>query len=289
MMVGFPGPHCPYDPSPRFLDAIDPERMPPAIPEMEGDAPELRRKNIEGNKRSWNGVDYTDFTASQKRRIRAHYAALVAQIDHEVGQILDVLSRKGLLDNTVIVFSSDHGDYLGDHNLIGKGSFFESSIRVPLLVHLPWHSEARTSHSLTCLSDVTPTLLHLAGCAIPEHMDAVPLPELDIPNAAPREFIVGLAQGGWMIDNGTWRMSKYGTGENLLFHLAEDPAEQHNLYDDPGYLNKRTRLDALLTREIMNAIRDSQHDQRVYTESLSQHAWFGHEGWQRPYPRPLGH
>jgi len=287
MMVGFPGPHCPYDPSPHFLDAIDPKRLPSAVPEVEGDAPELRKNSIEGNKRPWNGVDYAEFTSAQKRKIRAHYAALVTQIDYEIGQMLDALSDKGLLDNTIIIFSSDHGDYLGDHNLIGKGTFFESGIRVPLLVHIPWHDESRTCRDLTCLTDVTPTLLHLAGCDVPHYMDAVPLPELGIPNATPREVIVGMAQGGWMIEDGTWRMSKYATGENLLFHIAEDPAEQHNLYDDPGYLDVRTRLDTQLMQEIMSAIHDSQHDRRVYTESLSQDPWFGQEGWQRPYPRSL--
>jgi len=76
-------------------------------------------------------VDYTVFTDAHKRKIRAHYAALVMQIDHEVGEILAALEEKGLRERTVIIFSSDHGNYLGDHNLIGKGSFYEARAHVP--------------------------------------------------------------------------------------------------------------------------------------------------------------
>ncbi len=121
MMVGFSGPHCPYDPSPEFLERMDPDALPDPIPEVEGDTPGLRRRNIEGNRQPWNGVDYTEFTVEQKLKIRAHYAALVSQIDYEVGQIIETLHRKGLLQNTIVIFSSDHGDYLGDHALDRPG------------------------------------------------------------------------------------------------------------------------------------------------------------------------
>ena len=81
MMVGFPGPHCPYDPNEEYLQGIDAEEMPAAVPEVEGDAPQLRQKNIQGNRQPWNGVDYSLFTDAHKQKIRAHYAALVKQID----------------------------------------------------------------------------------------------------------------------------------------------------------------------------------------------------------------
>ena len=124
--------------------------------------------------------------------LRADYAALVTQIDHEVGQILEVLRRKGLLENTILIFSSDHGDYLGDHNLIGKGTFYESSIHVPLIVHVPWTEEAAVCQDLVSLSDVTATMLCLAGCDVPEYMDSIPLPGLGLPRSAPRECIIGM-------------------------------------------------------------------------------------------------
>jgi arylsulfatase len=96
MMIGFPGPHCPYDPTERFMEGIDPDAMPPAAPPTE-DAEPLRLSNVAGNIAPWNGVDYGEFTPKQIKRVRAHYAAEVQQIDHEVGQILETLERKGLL------------------------------------------------------------------------------------------------------------------------------------------------------------------------------------------------
>ncbi len=134
LMVGFPGPHCPYDPAPDFPGALDfkSEDMPPAVPDA-GDTPLLRQANVDGNKRPWNGVDHTEFTDAHKLKIRAHYAGSVVQIDYEVGQILEALRSNGLLDNTVVILATDHGDYLGDHGLIGKASFFESAMHIPLL------------------------------------------------------------------------------------------------------------------------------------------------------------
>jgi arylsulfatase len=287
MMVGFPGPHCPYDPCPEFLDHVRPDLIPEAVPEVPGDAPLLRKSNIEGNKRPWNGVDYSEFTAAQKHKIRVHYAAEVAQIDYEVGQIVESLRRQGLLENTAILFSSDHGDYLGDHNLIGKGTFFEASIHVPMVVSAPWLEGSTRNDELVCLTDVTATMLGFAGLEVPAHMDAIPLPGLGLQRSASHERIVGSLQGGWMIDDGEWRLSRYGTGEALLFHIAEDPDEQRNRSNDPDALEVRSHLETELTQAIMASMREAHHERRVYVRDLSQETWFGREGWQRPYPRRI--
>jgi arylsulfatase len=287
MMVGFPGPHCPYDPCPEFLDKVNVDAIPEAVPEVEGDTPRVRANNVRGNLGPWNGVDYTDFTAEQKRKIRIHYAASVSQIDYEVGQILQSLSRQGLIENTVVIFSSDHGDYLGDHNLIGKGTFFEASTRVPMLVSMPGMDEARVCPDLICLGDVTATLLHLGGCEVPAHMDSIPLPGLGIPVETPRTRVYGVLQGGWMIDDGRWRLAKYSTGEAVLFNRRQDPDEQKNLYYDAAHLEVRSQLEAELTQYLMASMREANHDRRVYVRDLSQKTWFGREGWQRPYPRRI--
>jgi arylsulfatase A-like enzyme len=285
MMVGFPGPHCPYDPCPEFLDKVDASTIPEAVPEVEGDVPLIRESNVRSNLRPWNGVDYGEFTKEQKHKVRVHYAASVSQIDYEVGEILGSLRRQGLLENTLIIFSSDHGDYLGDHGLIGKGTFFESSIHVPMLVSVPWRDGPAVNEELVCLTDVTATLLSFAGLPVPTCMDSIPLPGLGLAGSMPRERIIGALQGGWMIDNGEWRLSKYGTGEALLFHRIEDPDEQHNLYMDAAHLKARSRLEAELTRAMMASMREAHHERRVYVRDLSQTTWFGREGWQRPYPR----
>ncbi|RIK39717.1 MAG: hypothetical protein DCC55_17255 [Chloroflexi bacterium] len=289
LMVGFPGPHCPYDPNEEFLQQIDPDAMPAAIPEAFGAAPLLRQRNIDGNRRPWNGVDYTEFTAEHKRKIRTHYAALVHQIDHEVGAILATLDEMGLAENTVVLFASDHGDYLGDHNLIGKGSFFETSIHVPLIVHEPDMSGAATCDDLVELLDITATLLHCAGCAAPAPLDSIPLPGVASPHERRRKFLVGATSDGWMVYDGVWKLAKYSTGEQLLFNLADDPTEQRNLIHHPAHRKRYHQLDTLLTTEVMRSLTQSHADKRLYTtDSLSGDAEFGKEGWQRMYPAPLG-
>lgn len=288
MMVGFPGPHCPYDPDEAWLARIDPEAMPPAIPENPENAPLLRQNSIEGNKGAWNGVDYTEFTDAHKQKIRAHYAASVEQIDYEVGEILAALEEQGLLENTVIIFTSDHGDYLGDHNLIGKGSFYESSIHVPMIVHVPWADGPTVNEQLVQLTDVMATLLAYGGAELPGYLDAQPLPGLGLAGESNRSHLYGIVTNGWMVCDGRWKLSKYATGEQHLFDLENDPHEQQNRLDDPAAAAVRLALDTLLTQEIMRSASQAFDDRRVYTgNSMWNDDQFGKEAWARTYPQAI--
>ena len=287
MMVGFPGPHCPYDPAPESLAGLDPAAMPEPIPDA-GHTPKLRAANIAGNRLPWNGVDYGEFTREQMLRVRAHYAALVRQIDDAVGAIVAALREAGLLERTVIVFASDHGDYLGDHGMIGKGHFYEASCHVPLIVAAPGMAGAATRDDLVALTDVAATLLRLGGADLPVYLDARPLPGLGIDGATGRERLVGALAGGWMLQEGPWRLAKYATGEATLFRMDTDPGEQSNRLADPDCAALVRDLDAWLTREVMRLTVASHHPERVYTRDLSQDPAFGREGWQRRYPLPYG-
>ena len=251
MMVGFPGPHCPYDPCQEFLDQVDPAQMPPAAPYVEADTAITRQRNIDGNKRWWNQVDYTVFTDEHKRKIRQHYAAEVNQIDVEIGAIIDALERRGLLDNTVIIFASDHGDYLGDHDLIGKGQYYEASCHVPMIVRAPGGQESSArgvEDTMVELTDVTATLLGYGGGEPVHPLDSRPLYGLGLPGEQPREILFGFLGGGQMAFDGRWKLAKYGTGEQHLFDLSNDPLEQHNRIADPAAAGELRRLDDELTQ-----------------------------------------
>lgn len=289
MMVGFPGPHCPYDPNQEWLDRIDPDAMPAAIPENPDNSARLRQGNIQGNKGAWNGVDYTEFTDAHKRKIRAHYAASVEQIDYEVGQILETLEETGKLENTVIIFASDHGDYLGDHNLIGKGTFYEASCHVPMIVHMPWATESVVRDDLVQLTDVMATLLTFGGVDLPGYIDAHPLPGLGLAGESARSELYGMLTGAWMAFDGRWKLCKYATGDQHLFDLEEDPTEQNNRLLDPDASEIRLRLDDLLTQEIMRSSSLAFEERRVYTgNSMWNDDIFGREAWVRPYPQKIG-
>ncbi len=122
MMVGFPGPHCPYDPPPELAGMYDPVAMPASIPET-AESAVSRESFIRSYRQPWCGIDYTELTEAQKRGVRAHYAALVHQIDEGVGRILAAIAGRGIADRTVVIFAADHGDFLGDFARVGKSMF----------------------------------------------------------------------------------------------------------------------------------------------------------------------
>jgi arylsulfatase len=287
VMVGFPGPHNPYDPSPEYADLFDPAAMPAPIPAAE----RLRVADGGGvtRQKSWYAIENAEFNEQHMRQMRAYYAALVAQIDHEVGCILATLRERGLLENTLVIFSSDHGDYLGDHGLKDKNSFFETATRVPMLAHVPG-AEGHTEHAgLVELADITATILRHAGCELPAHLDAMPLPATGLDVAAQRERIYGMLSTGTMVYDGEWKLCKYANGQTMLFHLPADPEEQRNLADDPLYAAEYRRLDQELTREVIRSVRAGNYEQRVMARSLSHSDEFGQRGWQRPYPGAVEH
>lgn len=286
-MVGFPGPHCPYDPSAEYLDSIDPTAMPAPIP-ADHTPSGLIEGNVRGNRGGWNGVDYTEFDDEHKRKIRAHYAALVKQIDDEIGDILAALERTGQLENTLIIFASDHGDYLGDHGMIGKSSFYEASCHVPLILAGPGVGRPAVSQELVALLDVTASLLHAGGAALPSYLDSRPLPGLGAART-PHNYLYGATSGGWMIYDGRWKLCKYATGDILFFDLASDPTEENNLAGDPAYLSRYLTLDAALTQEMLRSVTAANFDRRVYTgNSMWNDPDFGKRGWQRRYPQLIG-
>ena len=287
MMVGFPGPHCPYDPNEEFLSNIDESLLPTAVPEVDGMHPKLRANNVEGNRRPWNGVDYAQFPDEKKVKIRKHYSGLVQQIDYEVGAILDALERAGVLDNTYVLLASDHGDYLGDHNLIGKASFFESSIRIPFVVMGPGITGGQVVDDMVELRDVTATMLAWAGKdEMPVWYDAQPLPGEGMPGDRGRDRIFGMLADGWMNYDGQFKLHLYRSGESLLFDLANDPDEQVDLIDDPAYADVRHRLEEEMRLEVMHSIEACTQDRLAQRGDMSQDPAFGREGWRRVYPYP---
>lgn len=287
LMVGFPGPHDPYDPRVESLANVDGSKLPAAAPEVEQDTRRLREKMIEAYQLDWCGIDYTRFPESMKRKIRLHYAALVTEIDLEVGRIVEELATAGVLDDTVIIFGSDHGDYLGDHGLIGKHSFFESSIRVPLIVRLPGGVAAGVSSALVELRDITSTMLLLAECDVPTVMDSRPLPQLGIAEAHGRDHIIGALHDGWMVHDGRWKFHVYDTGDLLLFDLDNDPLEQHNLATDSACSEELLRLQAVLANEIMGAMQVAMNDRLVGPATeVGLDPAFGREGYRVQFPRP---
>ncbi|MEE2658273.1 MAG: sulfatase-like hydrolase/transferase [Candidatus Latescibacterota bacterium] len=284
-MIGFPGPHCPYDPSPDYVDRFRAADMPAAAPYVEDFDTELRAGNITGNRGSWNDVDYSKFTDAQKAGVRAHYAGLVKQIDDQVGAILTALSETGRLDNTIVIFSSDHGDLLGDHDLIGKGNYYEGSCHVPMLVRMPGGHSFRSQHVVS-LEDVTATLLACAGIERPAYYDSVPLPGLGL-DTTRRQRVYGFVTGATMNCDGRHKLVKYRSGRQQLFDVIADPHEQTDLSDTDAGWELARRLDGELTGQLLRSVEEANSERVIAHVPLWDCAEFGRGDWQRTYPMSL--
>lgn len=259
MQIGFLGPHPPYDPLPsyaqRYLD--DPRLpVPASAPTDLDDLPSfLKAKRAHDAKVDHDAVLWSlTPTQQQLRRLRAYYAANVTMIDEALGQLLATLQRKGYLDDALIVFTSDHGDNLGDHGLSQKWSMYDTVTRVPAIVWAPGEVAAGVRHSGLCqLFDIGPTLLEWAGVAPPSGWQAQSLvPALQGQPWAGRERVyaeqagdVALTGAGLftMIRDARYKaMHITGSDEGQLFDLQTDPHEVHNLWGDSGHAAQRQRL-----------------------------------------------
>ena len=157
LQVNFPGPHYPENSTTKFRDQFNIQNMGHGILQHPRDPAPLVQ---------WSNICYctiTDMTLSQHRKLRQIYFANQLMIDHAIGRILHALHECGIDHNTWILFCSDHGEMLGDHYLMYKIVFYESSTKVPLIIRPPSYGAGWISNALTDHLDLTTTLLDLAG------------------------------------------------------------------------------------------------------------------------------
>jgi arylsulfatase len=173
--IGFPGPHPPFDPTSEYAEQyLDRELPEPKLSASDlNGQPEpmtaLRRHHQEVDHDSVaHGPEADD---EQLHRQRAHYYANVAMIDEQVGALIDALEANGYED-TVVVFTSDHGEMLRDHGYIQKWTMYDEVTRVPTMVWSPGRFESATVDDLVSLFDLGPTVLELAGAPVDDAMEA---------------------------------------------------------------------------------------------------------------------
>lgn len=234
--VNWGGPHDPWDAPGSFGSMYDPANMSPPIADELENAPAKLRKHAE---------KYTGgMPPDAWRAIVAQYYGSVSFIDDGIGKILDTLENRGLLENTIVVYASDHGEMMFDHNMLTKWVMYEASSKVPLIVRLP-DGKNHTVDTPVSLLDLVPTLLELAG------VDRQCLPVLH--GRSLLSALHGEPQNGErpvfcemdhtkMIRQGSW---KYSTDPDFdvdqLFNLDQDPDELVNLAARPEH---RPRVNA---------------------------------------------
>jgi arylsulfatase len=270
-VASFPDPHHPFDP-PREAAAWYPyDSMPPAIggPDDLATRPAHYRQQFVG---AWNrkGVGSPacpdGLPEAQRRERTAHTCAMVDLIDRGVGEIMQALDVSGQRENTLVIFTADHGELLGDHGLWYKGPFFyEGLLRVPLLVSWPGALAPGVSDALVSTVDLAPTVLDYLGRPIPAGVNGrSQRPHLENRGRTVRDHCLVEYRTGYgaadvasaALITRDAKYVRYQTGEEELTDLAADPEERRNVAADPAYQSqaqalRAALLDTLLATQMM--------------------------------------
>ncbi|MCC2684503.1 MAG: sulfatase [Paenibacillaceae bacterium] len=259
LVVSIPDPHTPHTVRAPYDQMYDPQEMP--IPETfhEETLPDWAENDQWGRKKQvYSSMDDLEQQEERLRKVKAQYCGQVKCIDDNVGKMLDALQKQGVLDDTIVVFTSDHGEYMGEHGLRGKNNLYETAYRVPFLIR--WPSGLRVAgivDRVVTSVDVLPTLLRLIGAAPHDRIqgrDASPFLTGDgsvreagdtidwaaewadeaiiHPNDVPRtgiftpEFELAYVGKGWK--GGLFK-------DHILFDRVNDPLQVNNLFNDPDY------------------------------------------------------
>jgi arylsulfatase A-like enzyme len=254
--VSFTDPHHPMDPPVPWADRYTPEDALAVLPERHEDEfvgkpalHEILAQGMRGRALEWANPGGALYTREELATMTAAYYGMVAQLDHAVGRILAVLDDRGLADDTLVIVTSDHGEFLGEHQMIFKGPFgYDSLLRVPLLVRGPHVDAGRISTDPVGTIDLAPTMLAAAGLDVPQWMEGRVL------DGSRREYV--LTENDFNIMRAIPMRTLTTTGYKLhryldlplgeLYDLQEDPGEVVNRFDDPGYASVKADLLALL-------------------------------------------
>lgn len=248
LAVGLVRPHYPMV-APRDFFQPYPWQQMILPPQQTDDLDDIPKLGLAGTISSRNPIgDYPD---NQKRMWSAYYAS-VTFMDQQVGRILRALDERGLGANTAIVFTSDHGYHLGDHQFWQKSNLHEQVLRVPLIVSVPGMKAGRSS-SVVELVDLFPTLCELAGLATPPSVQGTSLvPILREPTAVVKAGALSFDKGHSLrVPN--WHYMRYNDGTKELYDMQKDPGEFTNLAKDPAYEEQLLELDSLLLQRLRSA------------------------------------
>ncbi len=274
LQVSYTHPHEPYLCKQAFWDLYEDVEIPlpsvGALPKERHD-PHARRLLAD-----FGMLDHA-FAEEDIRRSRRAYFGAISYLDRMIGQVLDALAATGAADKTAIVFTSDHGEMLGERGMWFKKHFFEPALRVPLLIAAPWIEPGRVA-TLASLVDLLPTFVGLAGG---DAADAIePLDGMDLTSllgdgdSPPNRSVYAeyLAEATvapiFMIRSGSYKFISSSADPNLLFDLEADPLELENLATKPEHAGLTATFEAEVRakwdeRELTDRILESQRRRRL--------------------------
>lgn len=234
LAVGFVRPHVPFVAPKSYFDPYNYAEM--ILPEkVEGDWDDIPQR----------GINYVtsvnaQMSLDQEKKAVAAYYASVSYMDSQVGKVLNTLKDEGLEDNTIVIFTSDHGFHLGEHDFWMKVSLHEESVRVPMIIKVPGKKPA-VCNSFVELLDLYPTIAELAGLKIAKHLQGKSLVKiLDAPSTNVRDMAFSVTQGGksFLLRTSKWAYIQYNEDASAgieLFDMEKDPKQFTNLAKKEEY------------------------------------------------------
>jgi arylsulfatase A-like enzyme len=241
LKVSFIRPHSPYDPPERFMKMYADAALPAARVGKWAARYEQRNSSRDD---IWRGK----LTDAEIRRSRQGYYGSISHVDEQIGRILETLEKRGWLDETLIVFTSDHGDMTGDHNLWRKSYAYEPSAHIPMLMRWPTGlgpaQRGQTFAQPVELRDILPTFMEAASAPLQHRIDGQSMLSLMKSGGAGwREYIDLEHNVCYSPDNhwngfsdGKWKYIFHAKdGEEQLFDLTRDPYEENDLAGDPRH------------------------------------------------------
>ncbi|WP_176084697.1 sulfatase-like hydrolase/transferase [Martelella sp. HB161492] len=270
LWASFHDPHPPYTVSEPWASMYRPEdmevdRVTPG--EHEKNPPHFRKtQQPEPDFSDWHdpyqahGCESHLYPVEELQKDKATYFGMMSFLDAEIGRILDRLDTLGLSENTLIVFTTDHGHFLGQHGLVAKGPFhYEDMLRIPMIVRMPGRVAAgMVSEDLQSLVDLAPSFLEAAGIAIPGEMQGVSQWQNWQGGPAARDFILCENRHNPVMPHvetyvgKRYKITVYREGDfGELFDLEDDPGEINNLWNAPGAEDLKARMLQAMIQGIM--------------------------------------
>ncbi len=260
--VGFVRPHVPfvapksyYPPFLPYSKMVLPEKVP-------GDWDDIPKAGINYK----TSLNMKMDIRRQKKAVGGYYAS-VAFMDAQVGKVLDALERAGLSEKTIVIFTSDHGYHLGEHDFWAKVSLRDESSQVPLIISVPGKKPA-VCNSLTELLDLYPTIASLCGLKVAQKLQGKNIsPMLDDPRHEVRKaaFSVAPARKGFLLREDKWAYIQYREDASAgieLFDTEKDPKQYTNLASDPKYRSIVDKFQLQLAAKL-KAVRDNDLPSRA--------------------------
>ncbi|MCG9129654.1 sulfatase-like hydrolase/transferase [Candidatus Poribacteria bacterium] len=248
LYCGYMHPHFPLIAPNEFYSLYDSKTIP--LPDTWNETLETQHPIIQHHRLSWrNDIPPPEETV---RCALASYYALVSCLDAHIGRVVEEIDSSNLRENTVVIYTSDHGEMAGHHGMWQKQCFYEPSVKVPMLIRLPSHEVGCVQQNVS-LIDVLPTLLDIVNYEKPSDLPGESLLNIarnqsdDTNRAIFSEYhAMGMMNAGYMMKEGDYKLCHYVGNEPQLFNTMVDPLENNDLASNPQYEKIRSNLEKRL-------------------------------------------